>query len=768
MEFTRLQQKSGSVMMRRMNHNAQFYALVLIILSFFSAAPALSREPVGGPSANELEELLGFIENPEKRGTFVKDLKGLIKAKKALDGKGERDNAAGEEDKQLLIVRWVFERFEKASRDVRNAAVTVDEMIGQAPETARKIKIFFAQPENRSRLLILLIDAGIAVIIALLSGLLLGRSVRSALEKMKSLSSKIGWGCIYIILKGIPYLILCVAFSIVFELWPSFLSGRTITLLFFGLLFFYRVAAAIFQVLFSPDDFRLRILGFSDENAHYLWIWMRRFAIYTFFYFMLTRTFLWIPMAQDYFAHLRGLLLLPFPVMLTLFIFQIARELRRKRERENEEEKGVEMVMKKRRSRVTEALIRYWPILAVGYAWAIFLSFMVQYEKGFEYLFHATLGTTVTVLVMMLCFRSLGLLFQWLFRVNARVKERFPGLEEKANRYVLIVKKGLVAALTVIGSGVIGEIWGVPVSEFVASDAGALIILRAVAIILTLAVVVSLIEMSNALSAYLLKERRERRRKEITQKQKTLIPVIRTAINIAAAFVGGIIILDRLGVNTTPILAGAGIVGLAVGFGSQTLVKDLINGLFILFEESIRVGDWATVGNQGGMVESVGLRTVKLRDINGTVHVIPNSTIDSLSNYSKVYSRTVMDIGIAYREDVDEVMKILKDLGEELQRDPEYGPSILEPLEIFGLDRFEDSAVIIRARFKTQPLKQWGVKREFYRRMKRLFDERGIEIPFPHQTLYMGEPKQGKAPPLRITMDEKREGHGPVSETPIP
>jgi len=242
-----------------------------------------------------------------------------------------------------------------------------------------------------------------------------------------------------------------------------------------------------------------------------------------------------------------------------------------------------------------------------------------------------------------------------------------------------------------------------------------------------------------------------------------LIPVIQTAINIGVVFVGGIIVLDRLGVNTTPILAGAGIVGLAVGFGSQTLVKDLINGLFILFEESIRVGDWATVGNQGGMVESVGLRTVKLRDLYGTVHVIPNSTIDSLSNYSKVFSRTVMDIGIAYREDVDEVMEILRELGEELQRDPEYGPSILEPLEIFGLDRFEDSAVIIRARFKTRPLKQWGVKREFYRRMKRVFDERGIEIPFPHHTLYMGEPKTGKAPPLHISVDNGPEGEGPLA-----
>jgi moderate conductance mechanosensitive channel len=748
-------------MMRRINHKAHFCPLVLIVFFVLLVTPALSQETVKGSSLNELEDLLGVIENPEKREAFVKDLKGLIKAKKTLDVKGDGD--AGEEDRQLFIVRWVFGHFEEMATEVRNAAITMGEMMEQAPDGARRIQAFFAQPENRSRLLILFLNAGIAAMITLLSTLLLRGWVRSAISKMGTLPSKIGWGCVYILLKGVPYLILAVAFDVLSELWPSFPSGHMVGLLFFTLLFFYQVAVTVFQVLFCPDDPHLRILGVSDENAHYLWIWMRRFSLYAFFYIMVTRTFLWTHTAQHYFLHLRGLLLIPFPIMLTVFILQIAREMRIKSKRKKEEQEVVERAPRERRDRLTQAFIRYWPILAIGYNWAIFLSLLFKYEKGFEYLFHATFGTALTILIMLLCFRALDLTFARLFRIKERVKQRFPFLEERANRYVLIVKKGLVVVLTVVGSGVIGEIWGVPVSDFVGSESGGMIILRAVAIVLTLAVVVSIIQICNALSAYLLREQRGRWEKELTQKQKTLIPVIQTAINIGVVFVGGIIVLDRLGVNTTPILAGAGIVGLAVGFGSQTLVKDLINGLFILFEESIRVGDWANVGNQGGMVESVGLRTVKLRDINGTVHVIPNSTIDSLSNYSKVFSRTVMDIGIAYREDVDEVMEILRELGEELQRDPEYGPSILEPLEIFGLDRFEDSAVIIRARFKTRPLKQWGIKREFYRRMKRVFDERGIEIPFPHQTLYMGEPKKGKAPPLHISVDKGPEGEGPLS-----
>ncbi|MFH1953329.1 MAG: mechanosensitive ion channel family protein [Pseudomonadota bacterium] len=740
------------------------YGLALLCFLVVSSALAYGQQP-GVPSAQSLEGLVDLMESQKKRETFVKDLKDLIEAKKAIDARGGVEKAAGAEQKQLLIIRVVFERFEGLSKEVRKAVSIMGLMLEEAPAAIGEVKRFLSQSENLSRLLVLFLDAGIAVIVALISALFLGRPVRSATARMKGpLPSKIGWGCVYVLLKAIPYAILCVAFNLLFKALPSLPEGHTIVLLFLILLLFYRVAMGAFRVLLSPDEAHLRILSFSDENANYLWIWMRRFAFYAFFYFMVTQSLMWTHMAQPYFYHLRVLLLIPFPVMLTVFILQIAQEIRMNQKKEMEEAETTRASSEKARNRLLVAVIRYWPILATGYTWAIFLALMVRYERGFDYLFHATLGTVVTVLIMLLALRAIDWAFRRLFRINERVNQRFPGLEEKANRYVMIVRKGLAVAVTIVGLGAIGEIWGIPVSDFVASNMGGLIILRAVAIIITLAVIISLIEISNALAAYLVKGKRGGKKKEITQKQKTLVPVIRTAVNIAAGFVGGIIILDRLGVNTTPILAGAGIVGLAVGFGSQTLVKDLINGLFILFEESVRVGDFVMVDKKGGMVEAVGLRTVKLRDINGTVHVIPNSSINTLSNYSKVFSRTVMDIGVAYREDVDQVIAVLKEVAEDLQNDPDYGKSILEPLEVLGLDRFDDSAVIIRIRFKTKPLKQWGIKREFYRRMKRVFDERGIEIPFPHRTIYMGEPKEGPAPPMHVKIQEEKSLSGPASD----
>jgi small conductance mechanosensitive channel len=214
----------------------------------------------------------------------------------------------------------------------------------------------------------------------------------------------------------------------------------------------------------------------------------------------------------------------------------------------------------------------------------------------------ATLKTGLVILVLFLALKALDKVFDRLFAVNERVKERFPGLEEKTNRYIQMARRVFGWVIVAISLGIIGKAWGIPVATFVASQTGALIITRAITIIITIGVVIAIIGTCQFVSDLLLKEKKGKKKKEASQKMKTLVPMIRTAINIAAGFIGGIVILDRIGVNTTPILAGAGIVGLAIGFGSQTLVKDLINGLFILFEESIRVGDYVAVGNDEGMV----------------------------------------------------------------------------------------------------------------------------------------------------------------------
>ncbi|MDH4237169.1 MAG: mechanosensitive ion channel family protein [Nitrospira sp.] len=231
----------------------------------------------------------------------------------------------------------------------------------------------------------------------------------------------------------------------------------------------------------------------------------------------------------------------------------------------------------------------------------------------------------------------------------------------------------------------------------------------------------------------------------------TLTHVVHDVARVLILAVGSMMILSEVGVDLKPILAAAGLGGLAIGFGAQSLVKDMISGFFILLEDSIRVGDVVEVAGVGGLVEEVKLRTITLRDLSGNVHVVPNGVIDKVKNMTKLYAFYLFDVGVAYRENVDEVMAVLHEIAEELRSDLRFKDDILEPLEMLGVDQFADSAVIIKCRIKTQPIKQWRVGREMNRRIKNTFDAKGIEIPFPHHTIYWGEPKQGTPPPLYVT-----------------
>jgi small conductance mechanosensitive channel len=230
----------------------------------------------------------------------------------------------------------------------------------------------------------------------------------------------------------------------------------------------------------------------------------------------------------------------------------------------------------------------------------------------------------------------------------------------------------------------------------------------------------------------------------------TLTHVIRDVARALVLVLGGMMILSEVGVDLKPLLAAAGLGGLAIGIGAQSLVKDVISGFFILLEDSIRVGDVVEIAGAGGLVEEVKLRAVVLRDLSGNVHVIPNGQIDKVKNLTQLYSFYVFDIGVAYRENVDEVMVVLKDIAEELRGDPDFAGDILEPLEMLGVDRFADSAVIIKCRIKTKPIQQWRIGREMNRRIKNIFDVKGIEMPFPHRTIYWGAPKDGTPPPLYV------------------
>ena len=240
---------------------------------------------------------------------------------------------------------------------------------------------------------------------------------------------------------------------------------------------------------------------------------------------------------------------------------------------------------------------------------------------------------------------------------------------------------------------------------------------------------------------------------EEVKRAATLGRVFRYTASVLIWLVTVTLILSELGISIAPILGAAGVVGLAVGFGAQSLVKDYFTGFFLLLENQIRQGDVVEAGGKSGVVEEITLRFVRMRDYDGNVHYVPNGTITTVTNKTRGFAYSVVDVGVAYREDVDQVLEIMRQTGVELRGDPAYAPKILEDVEIVGVQAWADSAVMLRCRFKVAPIEQWGVRREYLRRLKHAFDQAGIEIPFPHLTLYPGQDKAGASPPLRLLLD---------------
>jgi small conductance mechanosensitive channel len=229
---------------------------------------------------------------------------------------------------------------------------------------------------------------------------------------------------------------------------------------------------------------------------------------------------------------------------------------------------------------------------------------------------------------------------------------------------------------------------------------------------------------------------------ETKKRAQTLGTILRHILLVVLFFVGILMILGELGIQLGPLLATAGIGALAIGFGAQSLVKDVISGFFIILENQYRIGDAIEVAGVSGMVESVNLRRTVLRDLEGRVHTIPNGEIKIVSNLSKEWSRSVLDLGVSYREDIDQIIDLLMQIGKELESEETYKSAVLEPLKILGVERFGESQLVIRMMVKTAPLKQWEVGRELRRRIKKRFDEKGIQIPFPHRVLLWGDARK--------------------------
>jgi small conductance mechanosensitive channel len=249
----------------------------------------------------------------------------------------------------------------------------------------------------------------------------------------------------------------------------------------------------------------------------------------------------------------------------------------------------------------------------------------------------------------------------------------------------------------------------------------------------------------------------------------TVARVLRYSLKVVLVVLAVMLVLNEIGVSIAPLLGAAGVVGIAIGFGAQSLIKDYFNGFFLLIENQIRVGDVVKIADKSGFVEEVSLRRVRLRDYDGSVHYVPNGMIGTVTNMSTQFAYALMDIGIAYGENIDKAMMAIRDVARELRETSEHSARILEDIEIAGVDNWADSAIMIRCRIKVLPLEQWTIKRQFLKRLKERFDREGIEIPFPHRTVvFKNAPPQPEQRTDAPPQPEHRTGDGAgPQKTPI-
>ena len=395
-----------------------------------------------------------------------------------------------------------------------------------------------------------------------------------------------------------------------------------------------------------------------------------------------------------------------------------------------------------------------WHVAAIVYVLAGLFVWLIDVEGGLAFMARATLVSAVILLIAMASIAGLGRLLDRLFRIEDALQEKNPGLEQRANRYLAAVRRTVFGAVLIVALLAILDVWGFGVAELLQTPAGRALVRTVLVVLLVVVGAFILWELIETASARYLSRLDQTGEGTRAVRMRTLLPMVEKALLVAIVVVEAMIVLSEIGLDIGPLLAGAGVLGLAVGFGAQTLVKDVITGVFIIVEDSMAIGDFVTVAGRSGVVEDLSVRSVTLRDYSGSKHTIPFSSIGDVENLTKDYSYAVLDYGVGYGENVDAVIAVIREVADGLRADPDFRDHILEELEVAGLQELGDSAVVIRSRFKCRPGFQWGVRREMNRRIKAAFDANGIEIPFPHTTVYFGEEKDGGLPPLPARMVE--------------
>ena len=519
---------------------------------------------------------------------------------------------------------------------------------------------------------------------------------------------------------------------------------------------FVGLVKAVIRTILAPEIPELRLLPMSDKSAAHWMLWLT-----TLIGILGYGQFLIIPLvneAANKFVGNAVTVLINLIVLITALVLIIAN-----RHKPRDYYAARSAAAPGDVTLLTLALIfRFWHLAAIAYFTLLFVLAVTDTGQVLPVLL--TTGRVAAVI-------AVGVFIAEALRrasvqgvsLPAHITERLPLLETRINTFVprflqvarlVILLMVVIFTLDVVGIADVGR-W---LEGSLGVDLASTTI--TISLILLGAFVIWLI-----LTSWVDYRLTPRRGKIVTSREQTLLTLLRNAASIAIVIITLMFSLSEMGLDIAPLLASAGVLGLAIGFGAQKLVQDIITGIFIQFENAINVGDYVSAGGIGGTVEKLTIRSVSLRDLEGVFHIVPFSSVDSVSNYNKGFGYHVADVGIAYREDIDQAKAVMIAAFDELVDENDQGRHVMGDFEWFGVNSLGDSAVVLRGRIKARPGWQWAVGRAYNEIVKKRLDDAGIEIPFPQTTIWFGENKDYTAPPAHIRMSPETKPRAVESPT---
>jgi small-conductance mechanosensitive channel len=506
----------------------------------------------------------------------------------------------------------------------------------------------------------------------------------------------------------------------------------------------------VVRMLLSPGTSRLRLFHLRDTTAAYLMYWSRRLILIAVFGYAIGEVGLLLGLSDIAHEALQKGVGLLLHLCLVIMVIQKRRAVRR-RLRAPPDATGLV-------ASVRNGLASVWHWIALFFLIGSWLIWAIEVPHGYAAVLHYFVVTALVLIgARLVLLLLLGMVDRFMQPVS-NGEGFYPGMHARLGVYHPVVTVAFRLTIYLVCALGLLQLYGLNTFFWlIESQLGLRILSASGTLLVTIVLAFGAWEAINGgVQQHLDRLQRESQLAK-SARLRTLLPLLRTTVLITIAIIAGLMILGQIGINIAPLLAGAGIIGVAIGFGSQKLVQDLITGIFLLLENAMQVGDVVSVGGLAGVVESLSVRTIRLRSEDGSVYIIPFSSVTTVTNMTRDYSRAVIVASVAYKDDYDEVVAVLRGIVQEMRAEDAWKTIILDDLEVWGLDHFGDSAVNIKCRIMCTPFGRWSVLREFNRRMKTRFDEHGIEIPFPHRKLVMDmAPADIAAAITREAQDEKQ------------